>query len=197
MKRYKLLKDLPTLEAGNDGFYLDSDGNLMNETNQVGHTIIPAPVLARNPHILTEWFEEIPEQPKTAWDLKEGDTYYALLDYGAIVQSKWVNTEKYNQECRRELGNVFLTYKEAKKERARRKAKVILERDTKGFKPDPSLDYSESYFCVYYDYNSRRLRVGCLDNNFGGISFGTYTDAKASIKTHEKEWKIYLGVEEE
>lgn len=194
MKRYKLLKDLPTFKAG-DEFFLNNIGDLewdnkcgVNVIAYVGHT------LEKFPNILKDWFEEIPEQPKTVWDLEEGDEYWGinLSDItGFDIDEYDFNLRAYHL---REIGDVFLTREEAQKELARRKAKQILLRDTKGFKPDWN-DRKGSYQ-VYYDRIYKSLDYGWCDIADGTIRFKNKIDAEASMKAHEKEWKIYLGVEE-
>jgi len=189
MKRYKLIKPLPMYEVGDGGFYIDSDGNLMHCASDAGETVYPASILVRHPEILKDWFEGIPERPKTEWDLKTDDIFYVIED-GRVAGGFWNNGD---YTANRDTGDVFLTKEEAEKELARRKAEVILRRDTKGFKPSRSDDYR--HIEVYYtdegglDTASDRGLDGC-------IYFESYEDAEASIKAHPNEWKMYLGVEE-
>lgn len=68
MKRYKLLKDLPTFKAGQLA-YVSSLGNLMAgtpEEPEIADTglnlmMYHRGTLEKFPNILTEWFEEIEE----------------------------------------------------------------------------------------------------------------------------------------
>lgn len=140
------------------------------------------------------YIEEIPEQPKTVWDLKDGDAFYCVNGDSSIFLNHWDNAISSK---RRGIGNVFLTEEEAEKELVRRKAKVILERDTKGFEPDWD-NVSQHKYDVYYDYVNCKLSVCAYSicSSHRSLWFATKEDAKASIKAHEKEWKIYLGVEE-
>lgn len=197
MKQYKLLKDLPTFKAG-DIFELEYTGDLtFVEHGDTHKTAVPLVVaytkltLEKFPNILKDWFEEIPEKPKTVEDLKEGDKWY-YISYNSmchyVASSRVLNCIN----TFREVGNVFLTGEEAEKELARRKAKQVLLRDTKGFKPDwPGCSVQ-----VYYDYDKHLLDYGRFSLNDGTLRFATEEDATASIETHEKEWKIYLGAEE-
>lgn len=57
MKKYKLLKDLPTFKAG-DLFYISEHGALVHDG---GVTAYARRTLDKFPEILTEWFEEIQE----------------------------------------------------------------------------------------------------------------------------------------
>ncbi len=194
MKWYKLLKDLPMFDAGEEEFYLDPDGNLMHCAPGRGETIYPAPTLARHPEILQDWFEEIPEQPKTVWDLKKGDMMAVIDEDFEAFEREW--DDDASDHYIRSMGDVFLTKEDAEKELARRKAKQILLRDTKGFK---HLNGGLHYGCgVYYDCSARKLMAFGSSDGFArpDLWFETMADAEASIKDHEKEWKIYFGVEE-
>ena len=88
MKRYKLIKPLPMHKVGDEGFYIDSDGNLMHRATYAGETVYPAPVLARHPNILTDWFEEILERPKTVDDL-EGNAKCWVIGIDSVYQMEW------------------------------------------------------------------------------------------------------------
>lgn len=181
MSQYKVLKDFPS-----------SDGGYLHE---VGTIYKPTQSKTRTENLLKFGFiEEIPEQPKTVWDLEEGDKFwfYTPTDKAVYASlSKWYST--YKPE--REIGDVFLTKEEADIELARRKAKQILLQDTKGFKPKPK-DKNQVKYGVFYVQALNEIevgfRAGTLENR---IYFATKADAEASIKTHEKEWKIFLGVE--
>lgn len=194
-KRYRLKKDLPTFKAG-DEFILEDDA-LYAIGDRFPEGKIRAYMkrtLEAYPNILTDWFEEIPEGPKTVFGLEDGDECWIRdidLEPGKV---EWRDTPYDNQL--RNLGLVFLSREALEKDDARRKAKVILERDTKGFKPNWE-DVSNKYG-VYYDYEFRELDIEYYDTccSHSNLWFESSKDAKASIKNHEKEWKIYLGVEE-
>lgn len=199
MKKYKLKRDLPTFKAG-DKFFINDYGDLIkiarydDNSTPYGHLVYTQAVLHDFPNILTEWFEEIPEEPKTVWDLKEGEVYYYISWGGRIEKTTWDSFSV--DEDARTSGNCFLTEREAVRELARRKAKQILLRDTKGFKPDWS-DSDQDKTLVYYDSDDKTFKVVPWSTNaFGSIYFGSLEDAHDSIDAHEKEWKTYLGVEE-
>lgn len=199
MKRYKLKKDLPTFGAG-DEFFIPSSGGLWLIDGYDGVDGYYGKIMAyaqstldKFPNILTDWFEEIPEEPKTVWDLEDGEDFFLVDSSEAeVFGHSWEN--KFEPE--RSLGDVFLTREDAEKELARRKAKVILERDTKGFKPDWTVGTGK--YEVYYDYVGEGLMIEYYYNCCGhpDLWFATAEDAKASIKVHPNAWKTYLGVEE-
>lgn len=199
MKRYRLKKDLPTFKVG-DEFELNDNGNLYMIDLHMASRICAytKDTLKKFPNILKDWFEEIPDRPKTVWDLEKGDRHYFIGGNGYIDDVAWDGDEI--DELHRSIGNVFLTREDAEKEVARRKAKVILERDTKGFKVD---DNTERFYFVYYDFYDSNLRC---DSWTTAMSYGQFTsrlvfrteeDAVSSIKNHEREWKIYLGIEDD
>lgn len=186
MTKYKVLKDY----IHNRNCNLIKEGS---EFNYDGHENSPSyPFISA---LTREGFiEEIPKQPKTVWDLKYGDEYYAIASDGFITTEIYRYDNSYEHNSRVDIGNAFITKEEAEKELARRKAKVILERDTKGFKPDwEKYNYGVE---VYWDHCGKKLVYNWVELNDGTIRFKTDEDAQASIKAHEKEWKIYLGVEE-
>ncbi len=195
MKRYKLIKPLPMYEVGDGGFYIDSEGNLMYRASDAGETVYPAPVLVRHPEILKDWFEEIPEEPKTVLDLKAGDKCYIMNDVGELSEHIWY--DDFIDHSSRDAGMIFISKEDYYKELAHRRAKVILERDTKGFKPDWN-DNDEGKYEVYYAYGKNTLCIVCYCYCCGhkDLWFATKKDAEASIKAHPNEWKTYLGVEE-
>ena len=197
MKRYKLLKDLPTFKAGTE-LELSEHGNLGKRGDRKSDfvVVLDSNTLSRFPNILqdTDWFEEIPEQPRTVWNLKIGDRYWLSSSSASeIFSARWDDDSV--DHSHRSSDNCFLTRKDAEKELARRKAKVILERDTKGFKPD--YESWSGGFEVYWSQSRSVLDYTEYPaTNNGTIRFATEEDAESSIKAHPNEWKIYLGVED-
>lgn len=139
---------------------------------------------------------EAVEQPKTVYDLKEGDECWQIITtpFGAAADRVfWHQT----LEEKRLLGLIALTKGECNKKIARCKARSVLERDTKGFNPDWRKPEQSKYY-VGYTYNSNDFYVGeVLSSCELHLYFATRTDAKASIDAHPNEWKTYLGVEEQ
>lgn len=181
MKQYKVLKDFPSSNGG----YIHEEGT----------TYKPTRSKTRTENLLKFGFiEEIPEQPNTVWDLEDGDRFWFINTTDEVAYVSWSKWHSiYKPE--REIGDIFFTKEEADIELARCKAKQILLRDTKGFKPNWS--DKEWKWEVYYNYNCRELHIGAYCSSFShnDLWFATREDARSSIKTHEKEWKIFLGVE--
>lgn len=203
MKRYRLKKDLPTIRAGAE-FKLNDEGDLVlsgGDKDDYGpfipgvYTLYCKPTLDLCPNILADWFEEIPEEPKSVWDLRDGDECWVIevSAYGPVAsKAHW--HEGLGEL--RSLGLILLTKEDAERDISRRLAREILLNDTKGFKPNWKKDKTK--YEVYYDYEINKLMV---EHWFGSCShpdlwFATEEEAEASIETHGKEWKTYLGVEE-
>lgn len=181
MKRYNVLKDC-VIESK---FY------------QCGTVYTDACDTANKPYIsvLLEhgFMKEMREHPKTVWELEKGEACWLLESDGRIQKCYWSKT--YGIKSAREYGSLFASEKEAKRELSQREAKVILERDTKGFRPDWKDDNQPKYgvkFNKAVDELSVQVEYAFC---FALMYFATEGDAEASIKAHEKEWKIYLDVE--
>lgn len=193
MKKYILKKDLPTFKAG-EKFVLNKSGLLISCQSQPSPVVVYSrDTLERFPNILEDWFEEIREEAKTVWDLKEGDWFWLVESaQGDVINMNW--EEIYNPE--RSYGDVFLTQYEARRELAWRKARQVLLRDTNGFKPDWG-DEDQSNYEVCYRHDIKEFRVTeQYFSDYGTIVFSSEEEAWASVMEHEEEWKTYFGVEE-
>lgn len=172
MKRYRLLRDLPFAKAGAI-VELWSDGTM---------AFACEPSLPRFNKKDVRWF------PHWFGELEE---YFYISTDGHVFTSNY-NDQKVLAD-RKLIGNYFETREEAEKRREQLKAEKVLLEDTKGFKPNWE-DPHQIIFTVYYHRMADKLK--CFADGFqGGIIFETEADAQASIDNHEKEWKIYLGVE--
>lgn len=61
-------------------------------------------------------------KPKTVWELKDGDRYYGVGAKGYTLSDVW----REGCYCERDVGNAFLTEKDAKKDIERRKVEALL-----------------------------------------------------------------------
>lgn len=202
MKRYKLLKDLPTFKAGQLA-YVSSLGNLMAgtpEEPEIADTSLNLMmyhrgILEKFPNILTEWFEEIKEPTDSIhWEPKHGAEYFWIDECGSILPGTFYRDSLYDQQ-RLTFGNVYRTEKEAEKARDRRLAKVILQR-TSTFKPD--FEDCRGGWVVYYNYKDKELYSYDTDYDDSGetIRYATEEDSRKSIRENREDWLIYFGVKE-
>ena len=195
MKRYKLLKDLPTFKAGEE-FFISKSGNLIAGTPRNPKQItvktlygIPKKIdlmayaqetLEEFPNILKDWFEELP-------DLNE---YFYITDDGNV---DFVVEENHNlSKRRRAIGNIFKTKEEAEKYLEYLKAKTIIKQDAKGFKPDWK-NYDEKKYIGFWDIEKDNL--DWLPRNVfieASIYFKSREDIEESFEKHPEEWRTYL-----
>lgn len=202
MKRYKLLKDLPTFKAGQLA-YISKTGNLIagtpenQKTTETGLIIMiyHETTLKKFPEILTEWFEEIEEPTDSIhWKPKKDDEYFWMNSYGETQPDVWDGDSI--DSMRLALGMVYRTEKECEKARDRRLAEVRLQQ-TSDFKPD--FENGKGGWIVYYDHGCETLAVCDFDYYDAGepVRYATREEAEKSIKENEQDWKIYFGIKEE
>ena len=196
MKRYKLLKDLPTFKAG-DEFFISKGGNLIAGTPEEPKTvrvgeITPTEVnlmayaketLEQFPNILTDWFQEIKEQ----------EQFFTIdvLRVEVVGIMKLISLESGFQKIR-ELGLLFDTQEEAEAHFEYLKAKAIIKQDTKGFKPNWNEKGEDKYF-GYWDFEENKpdYDLDYITKN-STIYFRYPNDIKESFEKHPEEWKTYL-----
>lgn len=202
MKRYKLLKDLPTFKAGQLA-YISKTGNLIagtpenQETTETGLIIMiyHETTLKKFPEILTEWFEEIKEPTDSIyWKPNNGDEYWYIDDCAGIYRDRW--DDESIHFSRYSLGLIKRTKEECEKARDRKLAEVRLRR-TSNFEPD--FENGKGGWMVYYDHGCETLAVCELDYYDDGeiVRYKTRAEAEKSIKENERDWKIYFGIKEE
>lgn len=202
MKRYKLLKDLPTFKAGQLA-YISKTGNLIagtpenQETTETGLIIMiyHETTLKKFPNILTEWFEEIEEPTDSVhWKPVIGEEYWSFYSDGGISHN--VCTGSYWDTARYEMGRTYRTEEDCIRVRDRELAKARLRR-TSTFKPD--FENGNGGYVIFYNPEEKKLEthnVYCYD--YGEIvRYETVEEAEKSIKENERDWKIYFGIKEE
>lgn len=199
MKRYKLLKDLPTFKAGQLA-YISKTGNLIagtpenQKTTETGLIIMiyHETTLKKFPNILTEWFEEIEEPTDSVrWKPKYDDWYFYISDHGSVCSDTW--SDNYTDNKRLAFGFVYRTEKEAEQARERELAEVRLRR-TSTFKPD--FENRNGGWAVGYNHRLKMLiRSNIPSADFGEpVRYATAEDARRSIEENEQDWKIYFGI---
>lgn len=201
MKRYKLLKDLPTFKAGQLA-YISKTGNLIAGTPENQETtdyglilmIYHETTLKKFPNILTEWFEEIKEPTDSIhWKPQRGDDYWIVYSDGEIGKPCWSGCR--TDIARYEMGLIYSTEKEAEKARERKLAEVRLRR-TSNFKPD--FENGNGGWIVGYDYEDESLTTMAVSNlDYGEpVRYKTAEDARKSIRENREDWLIYFGIKE-
>lgn len=200
MKRYKLLKDLPTFKAGQLA-YISKTGNLIagtpesQKTTETGLIIMiyHETTLKKFPNILTEWFEEIKEPTDSIhWTPKKDDEYFWMNSYGETQPDVWDGDSI--DSMRLALGMIYRTEEECERARERKLAEVRL-RQTSNFKPD--FENGKGGWAVYYDHGHETLAVCKLDDCNAGepVRYATREEAEKSIEENREDWKIYFGID--
>ena len=132
-------------------------------------------------------------EPKTVWDLKDGDKYYLISHYGKVKRITW-NDDEFDLR-RREYGNVFLTEEEAEFEIERKKCEsIMLKYGRRTFKYE-----DDNYFIrSANDYQKAFVDVWRINQFQGTIYFDTKELAKKAINEigEERLKKYVFRVEE-
>ena len=185
MKRYKLLKDLPTFKAG-DKFYLDINNNLrLSESEIIAYSHI---TLEKFPNILTDWFEEIPEEYKR-WRAEQTDcdvpTYFSATTYDEACVEEDVRSS-YDDFCY-DTGNYFKTEDEAIVYMEYLLARQVILDDAGGgkFRQDGS-----SWYGVYYKNTCSWGSWHTYTYHLGIIYFKDEESLKKSLEVHKEQWDI-------
>ena len=196
MKRYKLLKDTPTIKAGTifEEVVSDFDGaKELARITPVGAKTNPQWTI-RDIDNFDEWFEEIQEPTDSIhWKPKDGDGYWSFYSDGNI------NRHTYSIDPwhagRYEMGVTYRTKEECKKAKDRQLAEVRLRR-TSTFEPD--FKNGKGGWVVGYDHRENRflfMLVGGADYR-EPVHYETKEEAEKSIKKNREDWLIYFGIKE-
>lgn len=197
MRRYKLLRDLPTFKAGQSA-YISEQGSLIAgspdkpEITDVGIQLMmyPKTTLEKFPEILTEWFEEVQEPTDSIhWKPKFGDKYWFTSKEGSIVWGCWSGGKKDMYKWK--TGRAYRTKEECLRARDRKLAEIRLRR-TSTFKPD--FENGKGGWVIFYDPREKNFgthEVRLFD--YGEIvRYETEEAAEQSIKDHKQAWLTYF-----
>lgn len=184
MKRYKLLKDLPFAKAGDEFKEMHGDGRVVlapEEWDQHRHEIDINDI-----DNFDEWFEEI----------KELEQIYYVDSLGGYVSEVELIGFPTLIANLKSIGNYFETKEEAEKYLEYLKAKEVIKKDTKGFKPDWSDEEQPKHY-GYCNAESKRLwRDVEYTEKRSTIYFRSIKDIEESLENHPEEWKTYLTYEQ-
>ena len=191
MKRYKLIKDLPTFKAGNI-FYTSEHGDLFYDDSNNGIKAYSHKTLEKFPNILTDWFEEITDS--IYWDIKYGEYYWYIDDFGVIKRDRWAN---YTSDgYRYETGNVYKTEQEAKKARELQIARAKIRRSS-NFVPNWDNKHQEKFF-VYINHFAKYLDIGnttSYDTSGQIVFYQTRKEAERAMEELKQEYYLHFGIE--
>lgn len=194
MKRYKLLKDTPTIKAGTIFEEVTSDFDELKELVRI------TPIGAKTSPQFTiqdidnfdEWFEKM--EDSIHYQPRNGEKVFCLNEEGDIYSFTFNDLLSHHK--RLAFGFVYRTLEEAQKTRERRLAEIRLQQ-TSDFKPDPNK--GELGWIVGYSCRAKKLAVERFIYSYYGetIHYKTAEDAKKSIKENREDWLKYFGIEED
>lgn len=178
MKRYKLLKDLPFAKAGEifDDQYEDGILTFYHQNRTID-------IYKKDIEYFDDWFEEKVEE------------FYYINEKGFVstLPKNYIHSDVH---LRRAIGNYFKTKEEAEKYLEYLKAKAIIKKDTKGFRPDWN-DENDRKYCGFWDSTKKEFEYMCISNlQSDSIYFNIADDIVESFEKHPKEWKTYLTYEQ-
>ena len=138
--------------------------------------------------------------PKTVWDLEEGDQYWVADGNESACILEWDGDE--GAVYLRNLGEVFLSKSEAKKEADRRKAETQLVRliaeFNNGWVPDWN-DGNESKRILRFDHHANEIVVDYFywqQHSQAKFYLKPYDIPEELFKEMSRLFKISIGVEE-
>ena len=185
MKRYKLLKDTPTVKAGT----IFEERESPDEYKELGQVVtdgcLTSPWLTVSEiDNFDEWFEEIPEKHER-WRGGRGDSYYFIDDEGAIRHE--IDTNDGMDNYRYNIGNYFKTEAEAESYKKYLTARQVLLDDAEGGK---CIEYSKNWHAYYDTITKTYHPVHSISYFYPGIIyFRTEEALEKSLKEHEEQWK--------
>lgn len=184
MKQYKLLKDIPNFEAGQI-FTLDQKEAIIYTDTFAGRFTFGVGLIKN----FDEWFEEIktfeiPDKFEMGfWTIfyHIEDGYYATHIPSDEFEDSYEDHLKHSMA----IGWAFETEEETEKHIEWLKAREVL------------LGYTTKNGMFNVCHNSvEGFKVVRTADVWSEMMFETKEDAERSIERHEKEWKIYLNVED-
>lgn len=195
MKRYKLLKDLPFAKAG-DILSLERSQEygyfkLCKDRSNPRSIELYEGIVEGFIDNFDEWFKEI-EEPKIFFTI---DIYKSKFkEINTDYYSGWSALEVKNIK---DLGLLFKTVEKTKKYLEYLKAKAIIKKDAKGFKPDWNNEDENRYrgcWDLKKDTTIWMYESGAFKEPL--IFFKSVKDIKESFEKHPNEWRTYLTYEQ-
>lgn len=187
VKKYRLLKDLPFAKAGAIFQEWTTKRNEKEEKALINANNLTTTLWSKDIDNFDEWFEEV----------KKSKRKYLIDFYQAKVNETL--EEFYMDWADNNLTDLmvwFDTREEAEKHLAYLKAKAIIKKDAKGFKPNWQ-DTDEDKWCGVWDIIHKEVSTHITwYSQEDIIYFKSEKDIKESSENHPKEWKAYLTYEQ-
>lgn len=186
MKRYKLLKDTPTLKAGT----IFEERESPDEYEELGQVVadgcLTRPWLTVSEiNNFDEWFEEIPEKHER-WRGGRGDSYYFIDDEGAIRHE--IDTNDDMDNYRYNAGIYGRTEQELKVKLEYDIARQVLLDDAEGGK---WVENGENWHDFYDTIAKTHIGMsGMSYYSSGVICFKDEESLLKSLEEHKEQWEI-------
>lgn len=186
MKRYKLLKDTPTLKAGTIFEERESPDEYKELGQVVADGCLTRPWLTVSEiNNFDEWFEEIPEKHER-WRGGRGDSYYFIDDEGAIRHE--IDTNGDMDNYRYNAGIYGRTEQELKVKLEYDIARQVLLDDAEGGK---WVENGENWHAFYDTIAKTHIGMSGMSYYFSGvICFKDEESLLKSLEEHKEQWEI-------
>ena len=181
MKRYKLLKDTPTLKAGTIFEERESSDGYKELGQVVTDGCLTRPWLtASEINNFDDWFEEIPEYKRRRAEI--GDLYYFIDDSGNVAYK--YDYDNLWDNYRHSTGNYGLVKKDLETKREYDIARQVLLDDAEGGKWKKD---EKNYFAHYDEEWSFDYIMYYVP---GVIYFRDEESVEKSLEEHKEQWEI-------
>ena len=183
MKYYKLKNDIPMFKKGDLFFIHPEEGCLLQkDTLRLAYH---KKTLEKNPEILNDWFEEIPEEYKR-WRGERGDDYYFINDEGVVCHE--IDTNDGMDNYRYNVGIYGRTKQELEAKLKYDIARQVLLDDAKGGK---FIEGGKNWH-AFYDTTSETYAIASGMSYYfpGVVCFKNGGSLYKSLKEHEEQWEI-------
>lgn len=186
MKRYKLLKDTPTLKAGTifEEVVSDFDGlKGLARITPIGAKTSPQFTI-NDIDNFNDWFEEIPEEYKR-WRAEEDDEYYAINKIGCVRRFR--DTRQPEDDYRYKTGRYGRTVEELEAKLDYDIARQVLLDDAEGGK----FILDSKNWTGYYVYGINRWLTQIVPQYYPGLIYFRSREAlEKSLEEHKEQWEI-------
>ena len=119
--------------------------------------------------------------------------FYHTITTDGHIKSHDYDDLNLSLDLEKEIGNHFETTKETQECVAYLRARAIIKKDAKGFKPNWKNPSQKRFFGYFNLIDETLCYFNAGENMESKIFFKTEEDIKKSFKKHPKEWMEYLS----
>lgn len=186
MKRYKLLKDTPTLKAGTIFEERESPDEYKELGQVVADGCLTRPWLTVSEiNNFDEWFEEIHEKHER-WRGGRDDDYYFINDEGVVCHE--IDTNDGMDNYRYNVGIYGRTKEELEAKLKYDIARQVLLDDAKGGK---FIEGGKNWHAFYDTIAKTHIGMSGMSYYFSGvICFKDEESLLKSLEEHKEQWEI-------